>query len=163
MSLFRLAIAFLITLALSAPLIATPAFASTVHRRSTVSQAHHARHVAHRRHSRYRRRRPRGQQAIQPQRVTQIQQALIRAHYLSSPANGDWDQATVAAMQKYQADNGWQTKIMPDARALEKLGLGPDYSGALNAESASFDSPPPRPAIPPAEAAGFAAASGTVE
>ncbi len=27
-------------------------------------------------------------------------------------------------MQKYQADQGWQTKLMPDSRALKKLGLG---------------------------------------
>ena len=37
-------------------------------------------------------------------------------------------------MQKYQADHGWQTKLMPDSRALKKLGLGPDYSGAINAQ-----------------------------
>ena len=32
---------------------------------------------------------------------------------------------SVAAMQKMQGDNGWQTKITPDSRALIKLGLGP--------------------------------------
>jgi len=63
-------------------------------------------------------------------------------------------------MQKYQADQGWQTKLMPDSRALEKLGLGPDYSGAINAKSASFNAAPPVNTIPPAQAAGFAVASG---
>ncbi len=28
-------------------------------------------------------------------------------------------------MEKLQADNGWQVKLVPDARALIKLGLGP--------------------------------------
>jgi hypothetical protein len=28
-------------------------------------------------------------------------------------------------MQKLQADNGWQTKLVPDSRAIIKLGLGP--------------------------------------
>jgi hypothetical protein len=28
-------------------------------------------------------------------------------------------------MQKVQSDNGWQTRITPDSRALIKLGLGP--------------------------------------
>ena len=84
-------------------------------------------------------------------------------HYLAGPANGQWDTATIAAMQKYQADHGWQTRIMPDARALEKLGLGPDYSDALNAETASSSTPPPSPAIPPAQAAGFAAAAGIAQ
>jgi hypothetical protein len=84
----------------------------------------------------------RGQQAIEPDRVTEIQQALVREHYLSSDPNGDWDTTTVAAMQKYQADHGWQTKLMPDPRALKNLGLGPDYSTALNANGSSFAAPP---------------------
>lgn len=29
-------------------------------------------------------------------------------------------------MQKLQADNGWQTKLVPDSRGIIKLGLGPD-------------------------------------
>jgi hypothetical protein len=28
-------------------------------------------------------------------------------------------------MQKFQSDNGWQTKLIPDSRAIIKLGLGP--------------------------------------
>lgn len=59
------------------------------------------------------------------ERATQIQQALIRAHYLNGAPTGQWDAATQAAMLKYQTDNGWQSKIAPDSRALIKLGLGP--------------------------------------
>jgi hypothetical protein len=33
-------------------------------------------------------------------------------------------------MQKMQADNGWQTKIIPDSRALIKMGLGPNTQAA---------------------------------
>jgi len=102
-----------------------------------------------------------GQQAIDPSRVTQIQEALIREHYLSGESNGNWDAATQAAMQKYQADQGWQTKLMPDSRALKKLGLGPDYSDAINAKTASFNDPPAINTIPAPQAAGFAAAAGT--
>jgi hypothetical protein len=101
-----------------------------------------------------------GQQAIAPERVTEIQQALIREHYLPGPANGEWDDTTVNAMQKLQAEQGWQTKLMPDSRALKKLGLGADYSGAINAKGASFAAPAPASAIPAAQAAGFTAASG---
>jgi peptidoglycan hydrolase-like protein with peptidoglycan-binding domain len=100
-----------------------------------------------------------GQQAIEPGRVTEIQQALIRQHYLSGEANGKWDETTQAAMQKFQADQGWQTKLMPDSRALKKLGLGPDYSGAINAKTASFSDPPPVSTIPAHQSAGFAAAA----
>jgi len=58
-------------------------------------------------------------------RATEIQTALIKQGYLSGQPTGRWDAESVAAMQKLQGDNGWQTKITPDSRALIKLGLGP--------------------------------------
>lgn len=69
-----------------------------------------------------------GQQGIQAERATAIQQALIREKYLTGEPSGKWDDRTQAAMARYQADHGWQSKITPDSRALIKLGLGPDYS-----------------------------------
>jgi peptidoglycan hydrolase-like protein with peptidoglycan-binding domain len=101
-----------------------------------------------------------GQQAIDPARVTQIQEALIREHYLSTDANGKWDATTEAAMQKFQADQGWQTKLMPDSRALMKLGLGPDYSTAINAKDSSFAAPLAPGTTPAAQQSAFAAAAG---
>ncbi len=102
-----------------------------------------------------------GQQAIDPARATEIQHALIREHYMTGEPNGQWDATTTAAMQKFQADQGWQTKLMPDSRALKKLGLGPDYSGAINAASpSSFRIRKPPARFLPAQAAGFAEASG---
>ena len=62
-------------------------------------------------------------------RATQIQTALVKAGYLND-VTGHWDGNSEAAMQKLQADNGWQTKIIPDARALIKLGLGPNTQAA---------------------------------
>ena len=62
---------------------------------------------------------------IDPERATQIQTALTKAGYMSGTPSGTWDPATQAAMEKFQADNGWQTKLVPDARAIIKLGLGP--------------------------------------
>ena len=90
----------------------------------------------------------------------EIQKALIREHYLTGEATGNWDEDTKAAMQKYQSDQGWQTRLLPDSRALKKLGLGPDYSGAINAEGASFVPPAPTSTIPSSQSAGFASASG---
>jgi len=101
-----------------------------------------------------------GQQAIEPGRVMEIQKALIREHYMTGEPNGNWDAATEAAMQKYQADQGWQTRLMPDSRALKKLGLGPDYSNAINAKNSTFAEPPPVSTIPPSLSAGYAAAAG---
>lgn len=66
-----------------------------------------------------------GQRSIDDSRATQIQTALVKSGYLTDPS-GHWDASTSAAMQKYQADNGWQTKLVPDSRAIIKLGLGPD-------------------------------------
>ena len=101
-----------------------------------------------------------GQQAIDANRVTEIQKALIREHYLTGEATGTWDAETQAAIKKYQSDQGWQTRLLPDSRALKKLGLGPDYSGAINAQGASFTPPAPSSSVPSSQASGFAAASG---
>lgn len=142
--------------ALSLVLVATPAFARRT--RSHRSSGGHARtsHLAvaaksHKMH---------GQQSIDSARVTEIQEALVREHYLTSVPNGEWDAETTAAMQKYQADQGWQTKLMPDSRALKKLGLGPDYSNAINAKTATFVDPPAVGTIPSDQAAHFSQASG---
>jgi hypothetical protein len=85
---------------------------------------------------RSRNRRKRGQQAIDSTRAREIQEALIRQHYLHGEPSGHWDKATEAALRKYQGDQGWQTKTVPDSRALIQLGLGPSTDGLLNPESA---------------------------
>jgi hypothetical protein len=85
----------------------------------------------------------RGQQAIDSTRARQIQEALIREHYMLGAPTGTWDATTQAAMQKYQADQGWQSKTTPDSRALIKLGLGPSHDHLLNPESAMTTSTAP--------------------
>lgn len=80
--------------------------------------------------------RARGQQKIDSERAHAIQEALIREHYLSGEATGTWNQACEEAMRRYQADHGWQSKTVPDSRALIKLGLGPSKDHLLNPESA---------------------------
>ena len=82
-----------------------------------------------------------GQRGIDEQRTLEIQNALIHEHYLSGEPSGTWDEATRDAMTRYQAANGWQTKLTPDSRALIKLGLGPDHKGLLNPETANIPSP----------------------
>ena len=90
----------------------------------------------------------RGQEKIDSERAQAIQEALIRAHYLSGEASGQWNQASEDAMRKYQADNGWQSKTVPDSRALIKLGLGPSKDHLLNPESAMTTVPDPPKADP---------------
>jgi peptidoglycan hydrolase-like protein with peptidoglycan-binding domain len=82
-----------------------------------------------------------GQQSIDSERTLEIQQALIREHYLDGEATGEWDQATRDALTRFQSDNHWQTKVLPDARALIKLGLGPSQQNLLNPESAAIAAP----------------------
>ncbi len=166
---FRASLAFVLTAVLSV----SPAVASRTHRSASVSHSHAAKSGSHtsskvsakstragRRGSSRKSHKMHGQQAIEPSRVTEIQQALIREHYLNGDPNGQWDATTLAAMQKFQADQGWQTKLMPDSRALKKLGLGADYSGAINAKTATFDAPPPVSTIPAGQVAGVSAGSG---
>ena len=85
--------------------------------------------------------RKRGQQAIDSERAHEIQEALIRQHYLNGEPSGHWDAATELALRKFQGDQGWQTKTVPDSRALIKLGLGPSKDGLLNPESAMTTTP----------------------
>ena len=105
-------------------------------------------------HKKSHHRRPRGQQKIDAQRARQIQEALIREHYMSGQPSGKWDAATQSALVKFQSDNGWQTKVVPDSRALIKLGLGPDQDHLLNPETAMTATRPPdhSAASSPAEA-----------
>jgi len=79
----------------------------TVRHASTAKKAAAAKHV----------------DGMAPERATEIQTALIKQGYLSGEPSGSWDAESAAAMQKFQSDNGWQTKFTPDARALNKLGL----------------------------------------
>jgi hypothetical protein len=86
-------------------------------------------------------RQPRGQKAIDSNRTRQIQESLIREHYMNGEPSGKWDDATQMALRRYQADQGWQSKSVPDSRALIRLGLGPDHGHLLNPESAMTTEP----------------------
>ena len=91
----------------------------------------------------------RGQQAMEKARIVEIQQALIRENYLNGDASGVWDTRSKQAMQKYQKERGWQSKVVPDSRALIELGLGPRHENILNPETAMT----PSTIIPTANAA----------
>jgi hypothetical protein len=69
-----------------------------------------------------------GPRAMEPQRATEIQEALIKGGYMDGTPSGHWDAESQTAMQKLQASKGWQTKLTPDSRALILLGLGPQQS-----------------------------------
>jgi uncharacterized protein YfiM (DUF2279 family) len=127
-----------------------PATAKTPAAHTSSATASGTRKVASKTHSASGRRalhkkaaRVRGQQKIDSERAQAIQEALIREHYLTGTPSGTWNQASEDAMRHYQADNGWQSKTVPDSRALIKLGLGPSKAGLLNPESAMTSTPDP--------------------
>lgn len=113
-----------------------------------------SRHYVHRRRSTYRYRLSRLR--LQPERIQEIQQALIRKGFLKQEANGKWDSATREAMRNYQQANGFEVTGLPEAKALMKLGLGPhplpadvdpSIAGRASASAPASDSAPP-PASP---------------
>ncbi len=118
---FHLVAALLVTA------IAAPAFATTHARRGPTSP-----NLLKKRQAKILFKAPRPR-AIDDHRATQIQQALVRKGYLTGTPSGHWDTNTEAAIQKLQADNGWQTKLIPDSRAIIKLGLGPAAAGTSTA------------------------------
>jgi len=102
--------------------LSVPAGATRTHRAPTASHSKSKKKPAsHQLH---------GQRQIDPDRAREIQTALIREHYLTGEPTGQWDSASQAAMSKFQADQGWQTKLTPDSRALIKLGLGPSQDSS---------------------------------
>jgi len=115
-------------------LLAVPAFAS-VHPKAGSSKKHYSASVkeASVKHSKGVHSRSAHEKApleMPAERASQIQTALIKQGYLTGEPTGRWDDQSVSAMQKMQGDNGWQTKITPDSRALIKLGLGPTNTAA---------------------------------
>lgn len=122
--------------------ISLAAIPAKAHSRSKVAPAKPGSHVApasaHGKKTHARRRgawKRHGQQGIDQQRAREIQAALIREKYLQGQPTGKWDQSTKDAMTRFQADHGWQTKVLPDSRALIVLGLGPKHENVLNPES----------------------------
>lgn len=127
---------------LVALLALTPlAMGKSAPKRSTTGKTHssalHSKSTKHRKTVAKKSWKSKGQHAIANERTRQIQEALIREHYLDGEANGQWDTRTKEACRRYQAANGWQSKVLPDSRALIKLGLGPDHSNVLNPETAA--------------------------
>jgi hypothetical protein len=114
---------------------------TTAHKSSKHVASHHSRH-SRSRHSRRMAWKYRGQQRPDAERTREIQEALVRQNYLHGTPTGVWDQNTRAAMARFQEDHGWQTKMVPDARALIALGLGPSNNGLINPETAMTSAPP---------------------
>jgi hypothetical protein len=88
-----------------------------------------------------------------PQRISEIQSALAHGGYYQGAPNGKWDSNTVAALQRFQSDNGLSSSGKLDAPSLQKLGLGSGTAGV--------DAPKPVAPATPAAAANSAATTSS--
>ncbi len=123
-------------------LSATPALANRTHRAPTAGHPKSTHKTKKTTHVAL------GQRGIDPDRAREIQTALIREHYLTGRPSGQWDADTEAAMQKFQGDHGWQTKLIPDSRAIIMLGLGPAHKAdGVQAGTKSASSLPSNPTV----------------
>lgn len=73
--------------------------------------------------------RARGQMTPTPDRIKEIQAALVQADVYQSTPTGKWDNATVEAMKKFQQSNGLNPSGKLNALSLQKLGLGSGTAG----------------------------------
>ncbi|HZS04261.1 MAG TPA: peptidoglycan-binding protein [Blastocatellia bacterium] len=60
---------------------------------------------------------------IDPDRITQIQEALVRKGFLTGAPTGVWDDATYDAMKRYQISQRIDATGYPTAHSLKRLGL----------------------------------------
>jgi peptidoglycan hydrolase-like protein with peptidoglycan-binding domain len=73
--------------------------------------------------------RVRGQEVPTPERINEIQEALVSKGAFTGTATGKWDDSTVDAMKKFQSSHGLDPTGKLDALTLQKLGLGSQTAG----------------------------------
>jgi peptidoglycan hydrolase-like protein with peptidoglycan-binding domain len=96
------------------------------------------------------------QKAPTPERISEIQSALRHNGYYQGTPNGKWDSNTIAAMQKFQSDNGLSNSGKIDAPSLQKLGLG---SGTAGVDAPKPLTPKPATSAPAASPTSAASAT----
>jgi len=79
--------------------------------------------------SRKKSKRVKGQAAPTPDRISEIQEALLKKGAFTGTPTGKWDDDTVGAMRKFQASSGLNPTGKLDAPTLQKLGLGSQTAG----------------------------------
>jgi len=84
-----------------------------------------------------------GQQQPTPDRVKDIQSALISRGYMQGEADGTWGGSTVDALKRFQQDQNLNADGKLTSMSLIALGLGPKRSGLAAV---------PKPAVVPAQA-----------
>ena len=90
-----------------------------------------------------------------PQRYTQIQQALADRGYFKGQPNGEWNDDSVDALKRFQTDQKLESDGKVNALTLTGLGLGPKHDGSTaSSVPLSAAAPLSDPALnPPSDAA----------
>lgn len=88
---------------------------------------------------------PRVPMAPSAERLTEIQAALVREGFLQGDPNGKWDDASMAAMKRFQVEHSLPATGKINALSLIALGLGPQRGPAPGTDSV-LQSPPAEPA-----------------
>lgn len=77
--------------------------------------------------------RAKSQAAPSPERYKEIQEALVTKGYLSwDQATGQWNDASVDALKRFQADQKIDSKGRINSLSLIALGLGPKHDSLQN-------------------------------
>ncbi len=90
-----------------------------------------------------------------PERYTQIQQALADRGYFKGQPNGQWNDDSVDALKRFQTDQKLESDGKINALTLTGLGLGPKHDGSTaSSVPLSATAPSSDPALnPPSEPA----------
>ncbi|HEY6327772.1 MAG TPA: peptidoglycan-binding protein [Blastocatellia bacterium] len=83
---------------------------------------------------------------IPADRVTEIQQALIKSGYLTGDPSGQYDSATSAAMKQFQMGNGFRASGLPSAESLKRLGVSKNSNDGYAVPIANGTIPAKKPA-----------------
>jgi peptidoglycan hydrolase-like protein with peptidoglycan-binding domain len=75
-----------------------------------------------------------------PDRIGEIQAALVKNGLYDGVPTGKWDDATASALRKFQSAHGLSPTGKLDALTLQKLGLGSEIAGV------AAPTPPPNAA-----------------
>jgi hypothetical protein len=96
------------------------------------------------------RRRPAGptyQTHPTPERYKEIQQALADQGYYKGEVNGEWNDDSVAALKKFQADHKLYDDGKISSLSLIQLGLGPKHNGSALSSTTPLNPEPPLPTV----------------
>ena len=75
---------------------------------------------------------PSAQASPNPDRLREVQQALLDRGYMTSAPTGQWDANSIVALKRFESDQKVKIDGRIDSKMLIALGLGPKYDSSIN-------------------------------